>query len=63
MNLDIFKNDCISSGIADNCHHWSVSNEVIGKIEGANYLDNKKRHNDYLWFHPYVAKKQFVNLN
>ena len=63
MNLDIFKNDCISSGIADNCHHWSVSNEVIGKIEGANYLDNKKKHNDYLWFHPYVAKKQFVNLN
>ena len=63
INLEIFKSDCISKGIMNDHHHWSISNEVIGKIEGANYLENKKRHNDYLWFHPYVAKKQFINLN
>ena len=31
-------------------HHWKVSDEVISKIEGDNYLENKSKHNDYLWF-------------
>ena len=44
-------------------HHWKVSDEVISRIEGDNYLENKSKHNDYLWFHPYVAKKKFINLN
>ena len=37
-------------------------NEVLIKIEGASYASNKEKHNDYLWFHPYVAKKRFINL-
>ena len=32
------------------------------KIEGASYVSNKEKHNDYLWLHPYVAKKRFINL-
>ena len=41
---------------------WNVSNEVLIRIEGASYASNKEKHNDYLWFHPYVAKKRFINL-
>ena len=39
-----------------------MSNEVLLRIEGASYVSNKEKHNDYLWFHPYVAKKRFINL-
>ena len=44
------------------CFFWNVSNEVLVRIEGASYVSNKEKHNDYLWFHPYVAKKRFINL-
>ena len=44
-------------------HFWNVSNEVLVKIDGASYVSNKEKHNNYLWFHPYVAKKHFTNLN
>ena len=62
INLEVFKNDCISKGISENHHHWTVSEEVISKIEGGNYLENKRKFNEYAWFHPHVAKKQFINL-
>ena len=32
------------------------------KIEGPSYLKNKVKHNEYLLKHPYVAKKQSINL-
>ena len=42
--------------------HVFSENFVSLKIEGASYVSNKEKHNDYLWFHPYVAKKRFINL-
>ena len=63
INLEVFKNDCIKKGITQNCHHWSVSDEVLCKIEGGNYLENKKKFNEYVWFHPELAKKSFINLH
>ena len=63
INLQVFKIDCISKGVTENHHHWSVSDELISKIEGGNYLENKKKFNEYVWFNPYVAKKRFINLN
>ena len=56
INLQVFKLDCISKGVTENHHHWSVSDELISKIEGGNYLENKKKFNEYVWFNPYVAK-------
>ena len=63
INLQVFKIDYISKGVTENHHHWSVSDELISKIEGGNYLENKKKFNEYVWFNPYVAKKRFINLN
>jgi hypothetical protein len=63
INLEVFKSECTEKGIMKEHHFWSISKEVIGRIEGSNYLENKEKHNDYLWFHPYLAKKQFINLN
>ena len=56
------KKDMISKSITNDCFFWNVSNEVLIRIEGASYASNKEKHNDYLWFHPYVAKKRFINL-
>ena len=62
IKLGGFKKDMISKSITNDCFFWSVSNEVLIRIEGASYASNKEKHNDYLWFHPYVAKKRFINL-
>ena len=51
-----------SKSITNDCFFWNVSYEVLARIEGASYISNKEKHNDYLWFHPYVAKKRFINL-
>ena len=63
VNLEYFKKDCIKKGNYCDKHHWKVSDEVISRIEGDKYLENKNKHNTYLWFHPFVAKKKFINLN
>ena len=60
--LLLYKKDMISKSITNDCFFWNVSNEVLIRIEGASYASNKEKHNDYLWFHPYVAKKRFINL-
>ena len=52
----------ISKRITNDRFFWNVSNEILVRIEGASYVSNKEKHNDYLWFHPYVAKKRFINL-
>ena len=62
IKLEGFKKDMISKSITNDCFFWNVSNEVLIRIEGASYASNKEKHNDYLWFHPYVAKKRFINL-
>ena len=32
---------------------WEVSYDVLFRIEGNNYIENKVKHNQYLWFNPY----------
>ena len=61
--LEGFKKDMISKFIVNDFHFWNVSSEVLARIEGTSYASNKEKHNEYLWFHPYVAKKRFINLN
>ena len=59
IKLEKYKKENIfdSSG-----NYWEVSNEVLSRIENSSYLENKNKHNKYLWFNPHVAKKQFVNM-
>ena len=52
----------ISKCIINDFHFWNVSNEVLTRIEGTSYVRDKEKHNEYLWLHPYVAKKRFINL-
>ena len=61
VNLQQFKDDNIEKGCIG--HFWDVSHEVLSRIEGSGYLDNKKKHNSYLELNPFVAKKKFINLN
>ena len=63
VNLECFKTDCIKNGMSYDYHYWKVSEDIISKIESGNYLENKERQNNYLWFHPFSAKKKFINLN
>ena len=42
---------------------WEVSDEVLSRIEGENYLANKLEHNKYLSSHRFVAMKKSINLN
>ena len=60
------KNQLVANFFPDILHYsltnWKVSDEVISRIEGDKYLENKNKHIVYLWFHPYVAKKKFINL-
>ena len=66
MNLDEFKNKYLSNPLSysndDSDHFWDISRDVLSRIEGSNYLENKEKHNEYLWFNPHVAKKRFINL-
>ena len=62
VRASTIKKEMISKNSVNDFCFWNVSNEVLGKIEGPSYLSNKETHNEYLWFHPFVAKKRFVNL-
>ena len=62
IRLEGFKKDMISKFIVNYFHFWNVSSEVLARIGGTSYASNKEKHNEYLWFHPYVAKKRFINL-
>ncbi len=57
--IDFFKKECID--VTDG-NFWEVTSEVLGRIEGPHYLENKEKHNIYLKANPYVAKKRFINL-
>ena len=60
IQLDEFKKRNIAN--TDVGQFWEVSKDVLSRIEGDNYIENKAKQNLYLWFNPYVAKKKFVNL-
>ena len=59
INLNIYKDGKHSDAEG---HFWEVSEMVLSKIEGPNYLYNKGKHNEYLHRNPWVAKKKFINL-
>ncbi len=58
-NLELFKKDSI---LAETGNFWDVSFELISKIEGHVYKDNKSKHNKYLLENPKVAKRQGINI-
>ena len=60
--VEKFKMDTISLGELESGNYWDLSYEVLKRIESANYLENKIRHNEYLTENPFVAKKKFINL-
>lgn len=62
VKLEEFKQKCISNSVRNDCYFWEVSDEVLSKIEGTNYIENKDKHIQFLMLNPHVAKKQFVNL-
>ena len=42
---------------------WEIYDEVLNRIEGVNYLENKLKHNIYLKDNPIVAQKWFINIH
>ena len=61
-NLEIFKCKTIALGECCSGNFWEISDEVLNRIEGVNYLENKMRHNRFLKDNPFVAKKKFINI-
>ena len=61
-NLEAFKIKTKELGIYSIGNFWDVSDEVLNRIEGGNYLENKLRHNSFLKDNPWVAKKKFINI-
>ena len=55
--LEDFKNKCVSLGLSGQGNFWELSGEVLKRIEGNDYIENKEKHNEYLKLHPFVAKK------
>ena len=62
LDFKIKLEDFKKHNIANTGQFWEVSTEVLCRIEGNNYIENKEKHNQYLWFNPHVAKKKFINL-
>ena len=60
-NLELFKCKTKALGICGN--FWEISDEVLYRIEGVNYLENKVKHITYLKDNPIVAKKKFINIH
>ena len=62
-NLEGFKRDNIEDiGSETKAYFWRVSSIVLSKIEGAGYLESKRKHNEYLSSNPFAAKKLFINM-
>jgi len=62
-NLEVFKCKTKASGICCVGNFWEISDEVLNRIEGVNYLENKLKHNIYLKDNPIVAQKRFINIH
>ena len=60
VNLQDYKISNESKTISGN--FWDVSHEVLSRIEGQGYLENKAMHNEYLKINPFAARKKFINL-
>ena len=46
--LEGYKLRHINGNVIDTGNFWELSNEVLDRIEGNNYIENKKVHNEYL---------------
>ena len=63
INLERFKKENMEDiGSENEAYFWRVSSIVLSKIEGVGYIENKRKHNEYLSSHPFVAKKLFINM-
>ena len=60
INLEDFKMKNIK--VKDSGNFWEVSDEVLCKIEGKSYVQNKDKQNEFLKRNPYVAKKKGINI-
>ena len=63
VKLEQFKIDSIKGNATCTGQFWELSDEVLGRIEGNSYLENKLVHNEYLKLNPFVAKKKFINIH
>ena len=61
-NLEIYKCKTIALGECCSGNFWEIFDEVLNRIEGFNYLENKMRHNRFLKDNPCVAKKRFISI-
>ena len=59
----MFKCKTKALGICGTGNFWEISDKVLNRIEGVNYLENKVKHNTYLKDNPIVAKKKFINIH
>ena len=57
--LETYKKECTS---CKDSNFWDVSRVLLEKIEGQSYLNDKKKHNQYLKENPYVAKYRGINI-
>ena len=60
VNLNEYKASNKSNGI--NGNFWDVSYDVLSRIEGPGYLENKASHHEYLKRNPFAARKKFINV-
>ena len=61
VNLESFKDKSVKLNYETE-QYWNVSEEVLSRIEGPSYLENKIKHNEFLKDNPFVARKKFINM-
>ena len=57
-----YKLRLINGNVIDTGNFWELSNKVLDRIEGNNYIEKNKVYNEYSKLNPFVAKKKFINL-
>ena len=62
MLREKFKVAGISGNVNLNGQFWQLENDVLQRIEGSGYLENKLLQNEYLKLNPVFAKK-YININ
>ena len=60
INLEEFKK---TNNLLDTGNFWEVSNIVLAKIEGVNYIEKKKQQVQYSYKNPCVAKRKGINIS
>ena len=59
INLEEYKK---SNVLVDTGNFWEVSDQVLARIEGENYIEKKEEHIKYLLENPNVAKRKGINI-